>query len=68
MMLADRLDRIRNLSHETKLVQKQVAQEAIDIWAPLANRLGMSSVKSELEDLSLKYSHPDAYGQINRYG
>ncbi len=66
VMLADRLDRIRNLSHETKLVQKQVAQEAIDIWAPLANRLGMSSVKSELEDLSLKYSHPDAYGQIKK--
>ena len=66
VMLADRLDRIRNLSHETKLVQKQVAQEAIDIWAPLANRLGMSSVKSELEDLSLKYSNPDAYGQIKK--
>ena len=66
VMLADRLDRIRNLSHETKLVQKQVAQEAIDIWAPLANRLGMSSVKSELEDLSLKYSNPDVYGQIKK--
>lgn len=66
VMLADRLDRIRNLSQETKIVQKQVAQEAIDIWAPLANRLGMSTVKSELEDLSLKYSHPDVYGQIKK--
>ena len=66
VMLADRLDRIRHLSQETKLVQKRVAQEAIDIWAPLANRLGMSTVKSELEDLSLKYSNPDAYSQIKR--
>lgn len=66
VMLADRLDRIRNLSKDTKQVQKQVAQEAIDIWAPLANRLGMSSVKSELEDLSLKYSNPDVYAQIKK--
>ena len=66
VMLADRLDRIRNLSGETRLVQKQVAQEVMEIWAPLANRLGMSSVKSELEDLSLKYSNPDAYGQIKQ--
>lgn len=66
VMLADRLDRIRNLSQESRQVQKQVAQESIDIWAPLANRLGMSSVKSELEDLSLKYSNPDVYAQIKK--
>ncbi len=66
VMLADRLDRVRHLSHETKSTQRQVAQETIDIWAPLANRLGMSSVKTELEDLSLKYFNPDAYAQIKK--
>ena len=66
IMLADRLDRMRNLADEDSVVQKQVAQEVIDIWAPLANRIGISSVKSELEDLSLKYLNPDAYLQIKK--
>lgn len=66
IMLADRLDRIRNLADEDAIVQKQVSQEIIDIWAPLANRIGISSVKSELEDLSLKYLNPDAYLQIKK--
>ncbi|WP_245523715.1 RelA/SpoT family protein [Treponema brennaborense] len=62
--LADRLDRMRNLSSVEPDVQKLIAQEVIDIWAPLANRLGMSSVKSELEDLSLKFTNPDVYAQL----
>lgn len=62
--LADRLDRIRNLKYIEEKQQRTVAAEVIDIWAPLADRLGMQSVKSELEDMSLKYSNPDVFQQI----
>ena len=62
--LADRLDRMRNLKSVTPDAQKAVAKEVIDIWCPLASRLGMSDVKSEMEDLSLKYSNPEAFQQI----
>jgi len=62
--LIDRLDRLRNIDNIEVEKQKKIAQEIIDIWAPLANRLGMSSIKSELEDLSLKYTNPDAYAQV----
>ena len=62
--LADRLDRMRNLKNIEEKKQRLVSSEVIDIWAPLADRLGMQSVKSELEDLSLKYSNPDVFQQI----
>lgn len=62
--LADRLDRLRNLKGFDEKTKRAVAFEAIDIWAPLADRLGMSSEKNELEDLSLKYSNPDVFAQI----
>lgn len=62
--LADRLDRMRNLKFVSEESQKAVAKEVIDIWAPLASRLGMADVKSELEDLSLKYTNPDVFQQI----
>lgn len=62
--LADRLDRMRNLKFVSEQAQKAVAKEVIDIWSPLASRLGMSDVKSEMEDLSLKYSNPDAFQYI----
>ncbi|HAO30807.1 MAG TPA: bifunctional (p)ppGpp synthetase/guanosine-3',5'-bis(diphosphate) 3'-pyrophosphohydrolase [Treponema sp.] len=62
--LADRLDRMRNLSSVSAEAQKQVAAEVIDIWAPLAGRLGMNDVKNEMEDLSLKYSNPEVFLQI----
>ncbi|MBO4404581.1 MAG: bifunctional (p)ppGpp synthetase/guanosine-3',5'-bis(diphosphate) 3'-pyrophosphohydrolase, partial [Treponema sp.] len=64
--LADRLDRMRNLKAVTPEAQKAVAKEVIDIWCPLASRLGMSDVKSEMEDLSLKYSNPDVFQQIKK--
>ena len=64
--LADRLDRMRFLKNLSEEKQKSVATEVLEIWAPLANRLGMSSVKDELEDLGLKYTNPDAYEQIKR--
>ncbi len=62
--LADRLDKMRTLKHFTSENQKLIAQETIDIWAPLANRLGISSLKDELEDLSLKYTNREAHDQI----
>lgn len=62
--LADRLDRMRNLKSIEEKKQRLVAAEVIDIWAPLADRLGMQTIKNELEDLSLKYSNPDVFQQI----
>ena len=62
--LADRLDRMRNLKSIEEKKQRLVASEVIDIWAPLADRLGMQTIKNELEDLSLKYSNPDVFAQI----
>ena len=62
--LADRLDRMRNLRSVSPQAQKLIAKEVIDIWCPLASRLGMSDVKSEMEDLSLKYSNPAVFQQI----
>ena len=64
--LADRLDRIRNLKILDSTEQKEIAQEVIEVWAPLANRLGMSSVKVELEDLSLKVLNPEVFQQIKK--
>jgi GTP pyrophosphokinase len=62
--LADRLDKMRNLRNFPEDQQKSIAQETIDIWAPLANRLGISSIKDELEDLSLKALNREAFDQI----
>lgn len=62
--LADRLDRIRNINNYEKEYQKVLSEAVIDIWAPLADRLGMQKEKNEFEDLSLKYTNPDAFQQI----
>ena len=62
--IADRLDRIRNIKSLEPERQRILAEEIIDIWAPLADRLGMQNGKNEFEDLSLKYTNPKAYAQI----
>ena len=62
--LADRLDRMRNLKNVNEKIQKAISSEVMDIWAPLADRLGMQTIKNELEDLSLKFSNPDVFQQI----
>ncbi len=62
--LADRLDRMRNIRNYDEKTQRSIAGEVIDIWAPLADRLGMSTEKNELEDLSLKYANPDVFQHI----
>ena len=59
--LADRLHNMRTLSHLTDERRSAIAQETRDIYAPIANRLGMSKLKNELEELSFKYLEPQAY-------
>src|SRR6476661_7884412 len=59
--LADRLHNMRTLSHLPEERRVKVAQETRDIYAPIANRLGMSKVKNELEELSFRYLEPQAY-------
>jgi GTP pyrophosphokinase len=59
--LADRLHNMRTLSHLPDDKRVKIAQETRDIYAPIANRLGMSKVKNELEELSFKHLEPEAY-------
>lgn len=62
--LADRLHNMRTLKYLTRDRQIANAQETMDLYAPLANRLGMYSLKWELEDLSFKYLYPEDYREI----
>ncbi|MFP4211221.1 MAG: RelA/SpoT family protein [Alkalispirochaeta sp.] len=62
--LADKLHNMRTLQYKEGPRQREIAQETLDIYAPLAGRLGISWLKDELEDLSLKHLHPDIYQLI----
>ncbi|MDH3454709.1 MAG: bifunctional (p)ppGpp synthetase/guanosine-3',5'-bis(diphosphate) 3'-pyrophosphohydrolase [Desulfuromonadales bacterium] len=62
--LADRLHNMRTLGYQSEERRRKIAQETADIYAPLANRLGISWVKSELEDLSFSYLDPDTYKSL----
>lgn len=62
--LADRLHNMRTLKHLSRERQIANSQETMDIYAPLANRLGIYSLKWELEDLSFKFLYPDEYREI----
>src|SRR6266496_957443 len=62
--LADRLHNMRTLNHLSEDRRVKIAQETRDIYAPIANRLGMSKVKNELEELSFRYLEPQAYESL----
>ena len=62
--LADRLHNMRTLNHLPEERRAVIAQETRDIYAPIANRLGMSKVKNELEELSFRYLEPQAYESL----
>ncbi len=64
--LADRLHNMRTLGHTRPEKQQEKARETIDIYAPIAQRLGISKIKVELEDLCLKYLEPEAYEDLSR--
>lgn len=62
--LADRLHNMRTLEHLDPVRQQRIARETMEIYAPIANRLGMGRIKSELEDLSFRYTEPEAYAAL----
>jgi guanosine-3',5'-bis(diphosphate) 3'-pyrophosphohydrolase len=64
--LADRLHNMRTLSHMPPDARRRAAEETLDIYAPLAGRIGMYEMREELENLAFQELHPDAYQVINR--
>ena len=62
--LADRLHNMRTLEHLKPRSSKKIARETLDIYAPLAHRLGMGKLRGELEDLAFRYTDPFSYEQL----
>jgi GTP pyrophosphokinase len=62
--LADRLHNMRTLEHLPGEKRRRIAQETLDVYAPIAHRLGMSRIRGELEDLSFKYLEPEEYTKL----
>ncbi len=62
--LADRLHNMRTMEYQTPIKQIEKSRETMDIYAPIANRLGISKIKIELDDLSIKFLEPDIYKEL----
>ncbi len=65
--IADRLHNMRTMQYQTPAKQISKCQETMDIYAPLAHRLGMQKIKWELEDIALRYLQPETYNEIMSY-
>ena len=64
--ICDRLHNMRTLESQAPNKQYKIAGETLYIYAPLANRLGLNKIKSELENLSFRFEHPEEYENITR--
>ncbi len=65
--LADRTHNMQTLEHHRPEKQKQISRETMEIFVPIANRLGITRLKIELEDLCFRYLHPDGYAQVDAF-
>src|SRR4029077_17302063 len=64
--LADRLHNMRTLQHLRPEKQERIARETLDIFAPIAHRLGMGAIRGDLEDLAFSYLEPAAYAELKK--